>query len=301
MISICIPVYNIEVLPLVKELLQLDPNENSGIEIIVGDDSSDVEYKKLNDGIHALEGVSYYEKEENIGRSAIRNFLASKATNEYLLFIDADSAIANDQFLKLYSEEIKNSEVICGGTIYDKKPTNGDLMLRYIYGINREVRSISERKQFPYRSFSAQNFCIKRSLFLEQPFDEQIKSYGHEDTLLGLSLKKKGIKISHIENPLIHTGLEPALTFISKTNTGLENLILLVKRRPELKEMTEEIKVLRYYYKLERLKLRGVFASFFRMFKQQLLNDLSSSNPSLFYFDIYKLGYLCARAKELKM
>jgi len=65
--------------------------------------------------------------------------------------------------------------------------------------------------------------------------------------------------------------------------------------------MTEEIKVLRYYYKLERLKLGGMFALFFRTFKKQLLKNLCSSNPSLFYFDLYKLGYLCARAKELKM
>jgi len=299
MISICIPVFNYEVLPLVESLLKLE--NASDFEIIIGDDASDEKYKKLNDALHSLSKVSYYERESNMGRSAIRNFLASKATRDYLLFIDADSALVNEQFIQLYIEELKSSKVICGGTIYDKEPSNVNLMLRYVYGINREVRAIEERMRFPYRSFSAQNFCIEKSLFQAQPFDEEIKYYGHEDTLLGLSLKKRGVKIKHIENPLIHTGLEPALIFISKTNTGLENLIRLIHRRPDLKAMSDEVRVLRYYYKVESLKLRGVLAFFYRSFKRQFLKNLCSSSPSLFYFDIYKLGYLCDRAKELKM
>lgn len=300
MISICIPVFNIEVLPLVESLRSIKNGDND-LEIIIGDDASDEKYKKLNEGLHSLSDIRYYEREKNTGRSAIRNFLATKANNNFLLFIDADSAVVDDEFLQLYKEEIKSSKVICGGTIYGDKPMDDELMLRYVYGINREVRSIEERTKFPYRSFSAQNFCIEKELFLSQPFDEQIKSYGHEDTLLGLSLKKKGVKIKHIENPLIHTGLEPAFTFISKTNTGLENLIILVQRRPDLKEMAEEVRVLNMYFKMQKLGMRSVFALFFRSFKKKLLKNLSSSSPSLFYFDLYKLGYLCDRAKELKM
>lgn len=297
MLSICIPVYNYDVVPLVNSLVDCI-KENDDIEVLVADDGSGSEFKDRNKSISSLKGVQYLERTENTGRSAIRNFLANNASKDNLLFIDADSSLPDCSFIEKYQNELANSDVICGGTSYDEKPKDKSLLLRYVFGINREARPVEERKQFPYRSFSAHNFCIKRSLFLEHPFDEQIKSYGHEDTLLGLSLKKRGVQIIHIDNPLIHTGLEPALEFIDKTNTGLENLILLLANRPELNEMAEEVKVLRYFFTLKRLGLIGLGSFFYSVFKNFLLKNLTGKHPSLFYFDLYKLTYLCSRYKR---
>lgn len=299
MLSICIPVYNYDVVPLVNSLVNCI-KENDDIEILVADDGSRPEIKERNKTIAGIERVHYLERAENTGRSAIRNFLAENASKEYLLFIDADSSIVDCSFIEKYQKALVTSDVVCGGTSYDEKPSDKDLLLRYVFGINREARPVEERQNFPYRSFSAHNFCIKRSLFLDHPFDEQIKSYGHEDTLLGLSLKKRGVNITHIDNPLIHIGLEPALEFIDKTNTGLENLILLLDNRPELNEMAEEVKVLRYFFTLKRLGLINIGAFLFSVFKDRLLKNLTGNHPSLFYFDLYKLTYLCTRYTNLE-
>lgn len=299
MLSICIPVYNYDVVPLVNSLVNCIKEEDD-IEILVADDGSLSEFKNRNKSIESLERVHYIERSENSGRSAIRNFLAENASKEYLLFIDADSCIADCSFIEKYQRALASSDVVCGGTSYHEKPHDKDLLLRYVFGINREARPVEERQNFPFRSFSAHNFCIKRSLFMDHPFDEQIKSYGHEDTLLGLSLKKRGVHIMHIDNPLIHIGLEPALEFIDKTNTGLENLILLLGNRPELNEMAEEVKVLRYFFTLKSLGLIKVGAFFYSVFKKKLLKNLTGDNPSLFYFDLYKLTYLCTRYTKLE-
>lgn len=299
MLSICIPVYNYNVVPLVKSLSDCI-QDSEDIEIIVADDASSAEFLEQNEELFSIPNAHYFKRDKNSGRSAIRNFLAEKASKDYLLYLDADSAIEDCNFIQRYKAAAKEADVICGGTSYNAKPKEKDLVLRYVFGINREVRAVIERQKFPYRSFSSHNFCIKKSLFLDHPFDEQIKSYGHEDTLLGLSLKKRGISIKHIDNPLIHIGLEPALDFINKTNTGLENLISLVARRPELNEMAEEVKVLRYFFKLKKLGLIKVGSAIYRSFKGILLKNLLSEDPSLFYFDLYKLSYLCAKYDQLK-
>ena len=90
------------------------------------------------------------------------------------------------------------------------------------------------------------------------------------------------------------------MEFINKTNTGLENLISLVASRPELNEMADEVKVLRYFFKLKKLGLIKAGSFINTAFKKTLLKNLSSANPSLFYFDLYKLSYLCARYSQLK-
>lgn len=298
MLSICIPVFNHNVVPLIKELIECTRGKDD-IEIVVADDASNSYFKEQNKVLKTMPKVTYFERDKNTGRSAIRNFLAAQAQKDYLLFVDADSSIPSCDFISNYQEAIKKADVVCGGTIYGERPKDDNLLLRYIFGINREVRSVKDRQNFPYRSFSAHNFIIKKDLFLAYPFDEQIKSYGHEDTLLGLSLKKRGVQILHINNPLIHTGLEPALEFINKTNTGLQNLIRLAKTRPELNEMAEDVKVLRYFFKLKRLGLTKLGATFYKVFKNRLLKNLESNSPSLFYFDLYKLAYLCAMSNKI--
>ncbi len=300
MISICIPVYNYHVIPLIKELCKIRDKQGLDIEIIIADDSSSQEFSDQNEELREWKSILYFEKQNNIGRSAIRNFLASKSTKKYILFIDADSDLVSDDFISNYINALTKADVICGGTAYGDKPMEKSFILRYVYGINREVRSVEERNKNPYRSFSANNFCIERALFFKHQFDEQIKSYGHEDTLLGHRLKKDGITILHINNPLVHIGLEPSLDFIEKTNTGLENLILLVNNRPELNEMAEEVKVLHYYFILKKMGLVSLISKLFSKFQNRLLKNLTSEEPSLFYFDLYKLGYLCSRAKELQ-
>ena len=301
MISICIPVFNYDVVDLVTELSKQLTDLGDKIEILVADDASATEAKVVNASIDGMLGVRYIELEHNLGRAAIRNFLAEEAQHKFLLFIDADSEIASGDFIARYIEACREAVVICGGTSYKPPPTDTSLMLRYTYGIHREERSLNERLSNPYASFTAHNFCIERKLFLAHRFDEKIKSYGHEDTLLGLDLKKAGVKILHIDNPLFHIGLESAKDFIQKTNTGLENLLLLMKRREDSQEIAGQVKVLRYYFKVKRLGLRAVIAGFYSLFNGVLMANLTSNSPNLKYFDAYKLGYLCKRGRALKI
>ena len=71
MISVCIPIFNCDVNSLVNELSLQFKSFNIPGEIILIDDCSDENYKKLNR--FKGDNISYYELKENIGRSKIIN------------------------------------------------------------------------------------------------------------------------------------------------------------------------------------------------------------------------------------
>src|SRR5690554_7739581 len=81
MLSILIPTYNYNVFPLVQEVFRQCVKENIMFEIIVLDDSSQ-NFHEENNQINTLNNCFYTVLNQNIGRSAIRNLLSTKASFE---------------------------------------------------------------------------------------------------------------------------------------------------------------------------------------------------------------------------
>ncbi|PLX13726.1 MAG: hypothetical protein C0597_11230 [Marinilabiliales bacterium] len=290
MISILIPVYNFNISDLVHGLVEQIKDNSIEAEIIIVDDSS----SKKNESNSELQNLLYVKFEQltqNIGRSKIRNYLASKSRYNYLLFIDCDAGIYGSEYLKNYIQCIyQNNEVACGGTIYQEKaPEDRKLFLHWFYGKNREMRSSAMRAKNPYNSFSTFNFLIKKEIFTKIKFNEDLIEYGHEDTLFGIELKRRGTEINHITNPLIHEGLDLSTDFISKTNKSVYNLRYLYENYPERKQLLGPIKLLRYAQVINNLGLAWFFKMQYHLLHKKLIKSLISNNPSLILLDIYKL------------
>ena len=289
MLSVLIPIYNFDIRQFVNKLHLQAVAENIEFEIILADDVSELNFRKINKETENLEHVKYIQLKENIGRSKIRNFLAKEAKYDNLIFADCDTAIAHTNFIHKYLIHIKDNSVICGGITCSKgPPENSNLYLRWFYGINREKLSAEKRNKNPYISFMSGNFFITKKILSEIQFDENIKEYGHEDTLFGIEMKRKNISVKHIDNQLIHCGLENSDIFIKKTETGIDSLIQILKNYsyPELKT---HIKLLKISKKLYILKF--IIVPFFNIFKKLIIKNLQSQNPKLFIFDFYKLAY----------
>ena len=89
MLSILIPTYNYNVLPLVLELHKQCENCGIDFEIIVLDDAStDESTTSLNQKINELSFSNYLVNTTNLGRSENRNALISKA--KFHQFLQAD-------------------------------------------------------------------------------------------------------------------------------------------------------------------------------------------------------------------
>jgi len=293
MLSICVPVYNYDVGCLVRGLHLQATNSGFLFEIILMDDASDDCFREVNRAID-LESVRYIQLNENIGRAKIRNRLAEEAKYTCLLFMDCDSAVSSSSYIENYISFFETCTVCCGGRIYEGKKPAGSTYLRWKYGVSRECASASERRKYPNAGFQTNNFLIHKSIFDKVRFNEELDGYGHEDTLFGLELLIHRIEISHIDNPLIHLGLESASDFLEKTANGIKNLyrieLLLREKYPEY---INHSRLMRTKLFLQKFHLSGFVSKILSNLRRQMKNNLSGKNPSLMIFDLYRLGLLC--------
>ncbi|PID94580.1 MAG: glycosyl transferase family 2 [Bacteroidales bacterium] len=295
MLSILIPVFNHNIVTLVYSLQQQCMECGITFEIIAIEDGSQCCIED-NSEVASLFGVRHIVSKDNIGRSAIRNRLISEARCRYLLFVDCDSEVISPNYIKHWTQHLSDGCLINGGIDYDFAIKNAkQYSLRLKYG-QREVISAKERsdRELPLTTF---NLLADRDLFTSTLFDEKIVGYGYEDLILGYSLAQRGIGITHIDNPLRHTGLDTNSIFLQKTNNGINNLCRLYHcgNYPNLKNHS---KILRYFTTIKKCYLTAFVGNLFMLIRPILTKNLLGSNPSLILFDIFKLGALCRYSTE---
>lgn len=301
MLSICIPVYNFDVRKLVYDLHRQANESLPDFEILLVDDHSDESYRRQNNELRLPEKVNYTELKENIGRSKIRNLLAEKAQFKNILFLDCDVEIIRGDFLSSYYRQTEQGEkVICGGHVYRESPPEPQKYLHWYYGTKREVKTAGERQKAPNDSFMTANFLISKELFGKIRFDERISGYGHEDTLLGYELDKLGIKTKHIDNPVLHAGLDTAAQFLEKTRESMRNLLKLYQFRGFDKKIIHKIKALRAFHTAVKLGMHIIIAKLFSVSRQKMENNLMGPRPLILILDLYKLGVLCQIKSKMK-
>ena len=294
-ISLLIPVFDYDIVALVHSMKSALGKVPEFCEILIGDDGSSPEYKEK---YKSLEDncVRVISSEKNIGRAAIRNSLALEAKGDFLLFIDADAMLPGtaEAYILKWLHMMNLYRVINGGTLYhESAPGDHDKLLRWKYGKGREQRKAAERNKHPHAGFSTFNVLIDKSVFSKIRFNEELKQYGHEDTLLGYQLKKAGIDILHIDNGLMNEGLESNRDFLNKTKLGIENLSKLYDKVTDKRAFSETVRILRIYNKLRFFRLTRILAGIFIRYRDRMEIRLDSSNISLRLFGFYKICMFC--------
>jgi glycosyltransferase involved in cell wall biosynthesis len=294
-ISLLVPVYDYDIVALVHSMKSAMDKVPELCEILIGDDGSSPDFREKYQSLEG-NGVRLIIADKNIGRAAIRNRLALEATGDYFLFIDADAMLPGtaDAYLNRWIPMLELSRVLSGGVLYHESPPGDpDKLLRWKYGKWREQRKASERNKHPHAGFSTFNILIERSVFSKIHFNEELKQYGHEDTLFGYQLKKAGIGILHVDNGLIHEGLESNREFLNKTKLGIENLSKLYDTVTDKKTFSETVRILRIYNKLKFFRLTRIMAGIFIRFRERMEIRLDSSDISLRLFGFYKMSMFC--------
>lgn len=294
-ISILIPVNDFDIIALVHCMRDGMVQVPEFCEIIVGDDGSSEEYKKKYQSL-AGDKVRIISSEKNIGRASIRNRLIMEASGDFLLFIDADTMIRGtaENYLHTWLKYLDYARVISGGILYqDSPPGDPDKYLRWKYGRRKEQKRAAERNKQPYLRFSTFNVLIDKSVFSKFRFYEELKQYGHEDTLFSYQLKKAGIGIYHIDNGLVHEGLETNKEFLLKTKDSIENLSKLYDNVTDKKTFSMTVSLLRLFWWLKIFHLTRLFAGIFIRYRERMEIRLDSSRVSLALFKLYKLSMFC--------
>ena len=292
MISVLIPIYNFNVAKLVKDLHAQLTYANVVFEIILGDDASNQQYN--NENLTNLQNVTYFSLPENIGRAKIRNLLVEKANFPYLLFMDCDASVPSSLYINNYIVEIaRNSTPVCiiGGVAYRKQKPNPRYYLRWYYGNKREATAADIRNQKPYKSFTSFNAVFSKSIFNLVKFDESFSTYGNEDTFFGNQLRNTEVPVIHINNPLFHDGLDSNEEYLNKVETSIDNLISLLNSNKIDANFISENRLLAIYFRCKKLLSIPLLRLFYKMFLSNIKRKILQK-PSIFWLDVYKLGYL---------
>lgn len=284
-----------------------------GFEIIFADDgSADATARQRNAIIAQLPYCQYIERPKNVGRSAIRNFLAHTAHYSHLIFLDGDVAIKRGNFVQTYLAHRNDADVIIGTLHFSRmqvacdtaediightkrakeetkkttEPVLYDDNLKYRYEQQFLAKHpVKKRMQQPYASFRTTNFMVRRDLLLAYPFDETFHEYGYEDTLFGKQLKEHGATLIHLDNAATIADYEDNATFVAKTEESLRTLAAHAHQLQGYSTLLQTVN------KLKRLHLQPLIAFAFGLFKGLLHKNLCSNSPLVFLFNVYKLGY----------
>lgn len=165
LVSVIVPVFNVEAY-LNKCLDSIQNQTLDAIEIIVIDDGSTDESKKIAEDIAKEdERIKVYSK-SNGGLSSARNFGIEKATADYLVFVDSDDYIDPDMIELLYTNLLQENADISMCTIYDIYPgipakQNSDIR-RMVVSNEEAIKIVFEAK---ITSVYAVAKLYKKSLF----------------------------------------------------------------------------------------------------------------------------------------
>ncbi len=253
-------------------------------QILCFDDGSQQKFKELNRELGEKMHINYTEMPENLGRSRIRNWLGKLARFDYILFLDGDSTIKSANFIKTYLNLLPTSAVIYGGRAYSLRKPAKKKRLHWEYGRKREALPAGKRAKQPYLTFQSNNFLVPSQVFLELPFDNAVEGYGYEDLLYAEELRKKGISVQHIHNPVIHDGLETNAVFLKKTQQAMENLAKLYRDRK-----LPATRLTLAYERLSRLHLAPLLMQLMTRYAKNIQANLSSEKPSIFLFNLWKM------------
>ena len=309
-LSILLPSYNNVCVSLVQALQrQADAlwgklDKPFRYEIIVADDcSTDAACIDANRVIGDMLHCCYLRMEQNVGRAQIRNVLISESRGDYVLLIDSDLFLCDDNYLYKYATS--TADVVYGGTriggegfaMVDNEANTENLKgnLRYIYEKKAEPSHRAVFRQLrPNQEISVCNLYARRDIMKAHPFDSRFKAYGYEDVLFGKRLAESGIEVTHIDNPVLINEFEPNSVFVKKTEEAILTLCRFEQDLEGYSNLKAKVTTLGRYIPL------SLFRLWHRIMKNKEKRNLTGSKPSLLLFKLYKLGFFLENRKVKK-
>ena len=309
-LSILLPSYNnvcvslVQVLQRQADALRGKLDKPFRYEIIVADDcSTDAACIDANRVIGDMLHCRYLRMKQNVGRAQIRNVLISESRGDYVLLIDSDLFLCDDNYLYKYAT--LTADVVYGGTriggkgfaMVDDEANTENLKgnLRYIYEKKAEPSHRAVFRQLrPNQEISVCNLYARRDIMEAHPFDSRFKAYGYEDVLFGKRLAESGIEVTHIDNPVLINEFEPNSVFVKKTEEAILTLCRFEQDLEGYSNLKTKVTSLGRYIPL------SLFRLWHRIMKNKEKRNLTGSKPSLLLFKLYKLGFFLENRKVKK-
>lgn len=257
--------------------------------IILDDASTDPSTITANQTLNTLHNVRLVPLTHNIGRPAARNHLTHLAQGDTLLYADSDLDATTTHYLANYilpqlHHPDRQPTVRCGGLAIPPATPTLRQSLRYRIEAAARPRLTPERRNAsPYQHFHCSNLLMPATIARSHPFDERIRRYGYEDTLLGRNLHDAHIPVQHIDNPLTFTAFDPNSTYLDKTDQALQ---VLHDFQTELRGYSPLITL---HDRLRHAALTPILRLAAPLLLPCLRAQLCTSHPILQCFNLYRL------------
>lgn len=212
LISVVIPVFNIDCGLLKRSMNSILEANNADVEVVVVDDGSDVSYSKDYEDICGKNLMVRYIRKENGGPSSARNYGVDNASGEYVMFLDADDYLTPNCISEAVAGCSETRADIIMGYVYKKlggccvdsaiyEPHNvfepvvvmGDIQKSKLLNHLLWYTDDSYKMDFGYISDGPVARLFRRSLFEDNRFD--LIPVWNEDTLWNIGLIKSAERI----------------------------------------------------------------------------------------------------------
>lgn len=247
-ISVIIPVYNVEkYLSQCLESVIYQTYKNLEI-IIVNNGSTDNSFSICKKYAKNDKRIKLFNQENN-GVSVARNFGITKATGDYIHFMDSDDYIPLNYYEKMISSLVNtasDADIVCGGFYFEKHPRESvkfdDI---YIYTGNDKIE-----KTFVYKYMYIWRYLIKKSLLDKTKLKFEEGRY-MEDLMFTISLFASANKVITLPNIQYFYRSNPNSIMNSKNKQKQR------KRKHDEKYMKEKLKkfAIANHLNLEKRKL----------------------------------------------
>ena len=237
-VDIVVPCYNVNhiVAQCIDSLLQQSYDKNTITIYLVNDGSTDTTGEILDSFAHHKQ-VHIIHLESNSGLSTARNAGIKAGNGETIFFLDSDMVVKQN-WITAHLNTLKGTGII--GVVGDSLLPRGqtpNTLDRYLYNPRRGGRRFGEDVPIGFSYFLFNNTSLKRSVFdVVELFDENITSYGGEDTELAIRIWEAypdGLRFSFSAGCEHHHHRELADFCNSMYNYGKSNLPLLLKQFPQ--------------------------------------------------------------------
>lgn len=274
MLSIVIPVYNYNILPLVERLHQEASTLNLPFELLVCDDASTQVFHQQQ--IEAFPHTRWLTNTVNQHVAYTRNRLLKEAQYPWVLVLDADVMPVAPTFIQDYLAQRETGVFFQGGFTYPPIEAGQQQSLRLTYG-----RAVEQHNHL----HSCCNLFFNQNV-LQLQFDEAITTYGYEDTLFFLALAKRQIEVIRLPNPVVHQSTESNHTYLERSKQACWELVRLLDQN---KINATDVQLSRRYNQLAQLHLTALLSGIDWLLGTRIQRNLLGANPSMTGFKLFKL------------
>ena len=191
-LSVIVPVYNVEKY-LNKCLESLINQTYKNLEIVVVEDCSKDNSKKLLENYKKYKNIKFIYNKKNSGLSFSRNVGIENSTGDYIGFVDSDDYVDLDYYEKMMDSIIKNKSDIVLSDIKSVYEATGDVLINKACIGNVTKENILKSGL----SASCANKVFKKDIIKEYPFEV---GKINEDLAVVIPCLVKTKNISYVEN-----------------------------------------------------------------------------------------------------